>query len=138
MNAHLVKRHPPIPDFRFEFSYLKSIGPYIQHHLPPRWTQQPNRHINESDEEGCASDDSSDAPAGDELVVRWRSVVWVTVRDQLMIPLIQGILWGVLRCCFPSALIAGNRAWRALKPHKEGSAVRWLRNWVQGLGFGER
>ena len=97
MDAHLVKRHPPIPDFRFEFSYLKSIAPYVQHHLPSRWTQQPNRHINESEEEGCASDDDdgSDVSAHDEIIIRWRSVVWVTLRDQLMLPLIQGILWCV-------------------------------------------
>jgi len=30
----------------------------------------------------------------------WQSVVWVTVRDQVLSPLIQGALWCVV-CCMP-------------------------------------
>ena len=30
----------------------------------------------------------------------WQSVVWVTVRDQVLSPLIQGALWCVA-CCIP-------------------------------------
>ncbi|THH11440.1 hypothetical protein EW145_g670 [Phellinidium pouzarii] len=62
-----------IPDLRFEQSYLKSIAPYVQ-----------TRRIS------GAGDDSNSVEV---IGVEWRNVMWITVRDQLISPLLQGAIW---------------------------------------------
>jgi Autophagy receptor ATG43 len=85
----------------------------------------------------------------------WKSVVWVTMRDQVISPLIQGVLWCVTDVSSFALLIldvALNRGtasifiqpllrsltwWRSsphnLHPSKEGSAASWLRQWARSL-----
>lgn len=70
------KHIPAIPDLRFEQSYLKSIAPYITTRRVPS---------GEEEEEGL------------EVVgVEWRKVLWITTRDQLISPLLQGAIWYVI------------------------------------------
>ncbi len=87
----------------------------------------------------------------------WQSVVWVTMRDQVVSPLLQGVLW-----CVPSTeaydpyvnltpvyrgtaavfiqpllrSVFGVRSQQhAPKPVREGSAAGWLRQWARALFF---
>ena len=38
----------------------------------------------------------------------WKSVVWVTIRDQVISPLLQGILWYVRLLLHPMTYVTGN------------------------------
>ncbi len=61
-----------IPDLRFEQSYLKGVSKFVH-----------TEHIDDGSKEGHL-----------EVVnVDWGSVGWVTFRDQLFMPLLQGFLW---------------------------------------------
>ncbi|KAH9956079.1 hypothetical protein BC827DRAFT_1233770 [Russula dissimulans] len=66
----------------------------------------------------------------------WQSVLWVTVRDQVIGPLIQGALWGAASV-FIQPLVQSLFGWwpsrRNSLPQKEGSAVAWLRQWAFSL-----
>lgn len=87
-----TRRHrpnlPPLPDLRFEQSYLASI----QH------------------------------------AESWQRVLWITVRDQVLLPLVQGTLW--------TLALAGWRYWNrgaAMQGNSLGTRIRrwWYRvnNW---------
>lgn len=95
---------PVIPDLRFEQSYLKSIGNFVRvekdpHALGvvdgkgkekvklPQDGQEEIVHVIRSDVKPIV--DSSH-----HLVrIEWSRVAWVTVRDQVISPLLQGALW---------------------------------------------
>ncbi|GFZ46242.1 hypothetical protein JCM24511_04489 [Saitozyma sp. JCM 24511] len=91
---------PPMPDLRFEQSYLLSIRPFL--------TPRPTRHAVADrgpvpvDEKKGGAGASLLEPAQDDAVfhwgrevdVDWRMVSWVTIRDQVISPLVQGALWG--------------------------------------------
>ena len=126
-DAGLLKR-PTIPDFRFEYSYIHSIKPFIRSHKGHssnsgvksskiNWTLQRNTHINESDfsdsnasegsyekvgdvavlENNCDDAEGERRDCDERMVVQWRDVVWVTLKDQVILPLVQGALWYVLK-----------------------------------------
>jgi hypothetical protein len=87
----------------------------------------------------------------------WQSVVWVTIRDQVISPLMQGVLWYVrpylspgdlsLSCrgtatVFIQPLLRSVMGWRSKDhttptPAKEGSAAGWLRHWARSLFFAD-
>ncbi|EJC97676.1 uncharacterized protein FOMMEDRAFT_171602 [Fomitiporia mediterranea MF3/22] len=81
-----------IPDLRFEQSYLKSIAPYVQ-----------TRRV-----AGSAGGEECREAVG----VRWKQVLWITTRDQLASPLLQGAVWGVAQP-FVRSFFAGVRAFFA-------------------------
>ncbi|WVQ78190.1 hypothetical protein IAT38_000273 [Cryptococcus sp. DSM 104549] len=87
---------PPLPDLRFEQSYLLSIRPFLK----PRPTQQAKAEKGEvtDDKIGSATVQGAESDEvfhwGREVDVDWGQVVWVTFRDQLFSPLVQGALWG--------------------------------------------
>lgn len=64
---------PTIPDLRFEQSYLKSIAPYLR-----------TRTI---------TDSGSEHETVEIVSVQWRKVLWITLRDQIISPLVQGTVW---------------------------------------------
>lgn len=66
-----------IPDLRFERSYLKSIAPYVR-----------TRRV--------AAGADGIGEAREVVDVEWKKVLWITARDQLFSPLVQGSLWSVL------------------------------------------
>jgi len=89
----------PLPDLRFEQSYLKSIAPYLHVPLPP---SNPSNAGGGSTAGYATTDEHSGldligTPSiyGAPISIRWSGVVWVTVRDQILNPFIQGIVWGV-------------------------------------------
>lgn len=76
----------PIPDLRFEYTYLKRVRPYV--HVQ-RKTEDKN-----TDKEG---EEVAEDTEGEEVVtVEWGKVIWITTRDQVISPLLQGALWYVL------------------------------------------
>ncbi|KAJ4481334.1 hypothetical protein C8R41DRAFT_475778 [Lentinula lateritia] len=87
---HYHRPHlPPIPDLRFEPSYLRSIQPYI--HLRTLKHKSTKKEIPEA---GVKQYDENKSEA--VIEVEWRHVLWVTARDQILSPLFQGVLWALV------------------------------------------
>ncbi|KAL1411265.1 hypothetical protein Q8F55_002216 [Vanrija albida] len=69
---------PPLPELRFEQAYLRSLLPSL------------------------APASKADASASQAIVrghgvdVRWGQVAWITVKDQVVSPFLQGVFWGLL------------------------------------------
>ncbi|WVF72301.1 hypothetical protein IAT40_007114 [Kwoniella sp. CBS 6097] len=151
---------PPMPDLRFEQSFLLSIRPF----LTPRPTRQtiqekgtvPSGGGNHEDSKSLVSGAEDDRVFhwGRQVDVDWKQVGWVTVRDQIISPLLQGMFWGwatlflastgaVLRSSLypashtPRGRIAGGGG-PGSKPDAGGKVVGetgWWKNWV-GSWFG--
>jgi len=95
---------PAIPDLRFESSYLKKIQPFVRVERQTGRGKQTEGElfdkplsgdIHESRPE--AANNTISGSCRDELPheiikVRWTMVIWVTIRDQVMSPFVQGIL----------------------------------------------
>jgi hypothetical protein len=94
---------PSIPDLRFEQSYLKSIIAFV--HVEEM--SQELRVVGEKGK-GMAKIESPQEPGTQEVRrdvkpivdskhhlvnVEWSQVVWITTRDQLISPFLQGALW---------------------------------------------
>ncbi|KAI0274145.1 hypothetical protein BGY98DRAFT_1099182 [Russula aff. rugulosa BPL654] len=66
----------------------------------------------------------------------WRSVVWITIRDHAISPLLQGALWGTASI-FVQPLLRSLMWWRYpgdnSRPQKEGSVAGWLRQWGRSI-----
>ncbi|PFH49337.1 hypothetical protein AMATHDRAFT_63384 [Amanita thiersii Skay4041] len=142
--AHEVaRRKAPIPDLRFEYSYLRSIRPYIRchtRHSSVPTDKNPQERYGKAYEDGHHGNgwrhlERDDEDSEDTITVHWKGVLWITMRDQVVLPLIQGALWGLASYWIPSVIRACFRVRRMLKPHQEGKGVGWLRGWVQGLGL---
>lgn len=92
---------PAIPDLRFEHTYLRNVRKHVH-------VERVKAHIHEKAEVQAY-------PPGAEVVhVAWGNVLWITFKEQVISPLIQGLLWGALRWyLIPSAAIFGQnfRAW---------------------------
>jgi len=116
------QRPMKIPDLRFEQSYLKGVSKFVH-----------TEHI----------DDGSEAGHLEVVKVDWGSVGWVTFRDQLFMPLLQGFLWGTL-----SQFVApvSSFVWRQLgsifgirppRPSsKSGEFASRMRDWSKSLSRG--
>lgn len=64
---HARPRGPPIPDLRFEPTYMRKVG----------------QHVRIERKEG-----------GLEVVhVEWGKVLWITTKDQILAPMLQGAVW---------------------------------------------
>ena len=64
---HSRTRGPPIPDLRFEPTYMRKVG----------------QHVRIEKKEG-----------GVEVVhVEWGKVLWITTKDQILAPMLQGAVW---------------------------------------------
>ncbi|TFK49043.1 hypothetical protein OE88DRAFT_458911 [Heliocybe sulcata] len=111
-------RTQALPDLRFETSYLKSIRRYVQ--------------VSEEEQEW---DGKMEPLRRDvQVQVEWGKVLWVTIRDQVLSPFVQGAVWGYASL-FIRPIFASLRSRTGLdqKPKKaeEGRAAGWLRNWFR-------
>ncbi|RSH77887.1 uncharacterized protein EHS24_002958 [Apiotrichum porosum] len=70
---------PPIPELRFEQAYLRSVMPALHARKGDLLLGAPGA-----------------IEAGREVDVNWRAVAWITLKDQVISPLIQGVFWGLL------------------------------------------
>lgn len=107
---------PVIPDLRFESSYVRSVRRYIDverggptsttdsadadlltHALIAEEYDQLDAASNSDGQDTKNSSEGTGAavrPGPSEIIrVQWGSVIWVTLRDQLISPLVQGALW---------------------------------------------
>ncbi|GAA5870313.1 hypothetical protein JCM16303_001960 [Sporobolomyces ruberrimus] len=112
---------PPIPDLRYEQGILSSLKPFL-HSVTPSTTTTPTsgkgkekRETEEhqekletvaktvlassqltaqGDERHERKGDQSDALMG-PLTIEWGMVSYVILRDQVVFPLLQGVLWGM-------------------------------------------
>lgn len=98
-------RLPVIPDLRFEYSYLRSIRPYVKIQPTPGSQKRPGLG-NALNEEGYESVDAGEEkdqglllvqqqPATEVIQLQWGRIIWITTRDQVISPLLQGALWCV-------------------------------------------
>lgn len=87
-NKHLESARTPhkdIPisslglDLRFEQTYLKSIAPHVRLTTPAP---------DENEKRGDLV-----RPRGQQLDIRWGNAIWITTRDQILAPLLQGVIW---------------------------------------------
>ena len=100
--AHLHTRIHGIPDLRFEYSYLRSIQPYITIRRSFVGGESRRSTVGKGTyEELVGAEDveqerrlATTANAPSELItVEWGRVAWITARDQIISPLLQGFLW---------------------------------------------
>ncbi|KAE9396402.1 hypothetical protein BT96DRAFT_113474 [Gymnopus androsaceus JB14] len=107
---------PPLPDLRFELTFLRSIRPYV--------------HFYQSS--------SMAKSTGQEVIdVEWRHVFWITFRDLILSPFLQGAVWTIVAFYLTplSARVGHGLVERLPRSRKEGLGVGWLRGWVKGLGL---
>ncbi|KAJ3733263.1 hypothetical protein DFJ43DRAFT_1070151 [Lentinula guzmanii] len=94
-------RLPPIPDLRFEPSYLRSIQPYIR----LRTLQPGHKSTVKKGADSKGRVDQEDGGTKQKIEqetvdVDWSQVLWVTARDQILSPLFQGALWALITFYF--------------------------------------
>ncbi|KAI0731075.1 hypothetical protein C8Q76DRAFT_793173 [Earliella scabrosa] len=133
------RRIPPVPDLRFEYSYLRGVSQYVRlERVPAKVGEKGKEKAVAGDEGGEGAEVDLAVGAGEVVHVQWGRLLWITTRDQVISPLLQGALWGVashfLRP-FGALLGAHIRAWWARGGTRsgdapEGNGVQWLRNRV--------
>jgi len=115
-DQHHPPRLPVIPDLRFEYSYLRSIRPYVSIEriiaLDARSAMKvelvaEDDYISlgaEGKEKELLEEDRLVVPKLQSTMVsgpreiihlQWQKIFWVTLRDQVISPFLQGALWCV-------------------------------------------
>jgi len=152
-SAHKRSRLPVIPDLRFEYSYLRSVRPYIQIErstaaiplVDPALDDHEYERINipgvekETERNGKALRSPTSIPAFEIIHVQWGKLIWITVRDQIVSPLLQGALWALVSYYLtPFSAQLGSKMGTLAHgriPTKEGYGLVWLRGWAKSLGL---
>ncbi|KAH7868894.1 uncharacterized protein C8R40DRAFT_803437 [Lentinula edodes] len=140
--AHSRPHFPPLPDLRFEVTYLQSIKPYIRFHHRPANAKTKIPNFAGIDQITSMKTESPQLLEREELIeIEWMGVLWITVRDQIISPLIQGTLWALVSFYIsPFSARVGHELVERLPSRptstkKEGRGAGLLRDWVQGLGL---
>ncbi|KAI5996208.1 hypothetical protein EDD15DRAFT_497970 [Pisolithus albus] len=128
-----LRRRLPIPDLRFEQVYLSRIRGCL--HIEPQLPAPVS-------EDGQYAEVAHVTPlitASQEVtIIDWQNIAYITFRDQVVIPLLQGMLWGVVGTYYrPFISLAKDRLRSKSPPPNpaEGDGVSWLRKWAKMLGF---
>ena len=98
-----VKKLPVIPDLRFEYSYLRSIRPYVKVERVMKKNQKKKESSEGSEDSytkvgsggGKGREVAQPSETSEIITVQWGKVTWVTLRDQVISPMLQGLLWYV-------------------------------------------
>ncbi|POW09654.1 hypothetical protein PSTT_06648 [Puccinia striiformis] len=114
-----------LPDLRFEQGYLMSLMPFFHFH-PTTSSPEKTHHQHQVENQSRTSEpyvfgrqdrvedltpvDDDNYYLGSNFYVEWKMVVYVTLRDQLFYPLIQGCIWG-------SASLVISHLWK-IRPQK--------------------
>ena len=112
----LPRRVPAVPDLRFEQSYLSSIRPFV--HVERSFGETDAVDTKGKGKEKAA-DVTPDAHVSTEVItIRWGRVAWITTRDQIISPLLQG----AVRCVaivhlFGFSLFIASQRSRGCLPH---------------------
>lgn len=91
-----TRKRLPIPDLRFEQVYLKRIQHCIHIEQVARDVKEKGReHSAELDTEDTASTHVTPLINSSQQIVRvdWGKIGYITLRDQVLMPLLQGMLW---------------------------------------------
>lgn len=157
-------RLPDIPDLRFEYSYVRSVRRFVQVERvsQPQSAEQEEYEAVDALHHQEKSGEVSLRPPSEVITVQWGKVFWVTIRDQVISPFVQGTLWCVSRFLRHSrSLVELAYANRALAsyylspvsaqvgsrlgtyvhqklPSKEGMGISWLRNKMQSVGLSRK
>ena len=81
-----------IPDLRFEQTYLKRVKPYVHVERRKRTSKGAD---DENKEEAGGGGEEEEVGEAEVITVEWGKVLWITTRDQVISPLLQGALWCV-------------------------------------------
>jgi len=129
--SHSHLNIPALPDLRFESSYLRSIRLYLNEE-----EQDAGHECAHTDADALASGHRSDAPV---VKIEWKGILWVTARDQILTPVLQGFLWGIAsQYILPLPRIWWDRT-REPRLARNGDNMGWLRKWVRPFtGEGRR
>ncbi|KAJ3927536.1 MAG: hypothetical protein NXY57DRAFT_903731 [Lentinula lateritia] len=144
--AHSRPHFPPLPDLRFEVTYLQSIQPYIRFHQRPANARPANAKTKipdfaKIDQTTSMKTESLKLLEGEEVIeIEWMGVLWITVRDQIISPLIQGTLWALVSFYVsPFSARVGHGLVERLPSRpastKKGRGAELFRDWVKGLGL---
>ncbi|OJA21573.1 hypothetical protein AZE42_04121 [Rhizopogon vesiculosus] len=131
----------PIPDIRFEQTYLSRVLTCL--HVEKVTGRAGDATSPSSiDDPFTAAAHVSPLITSSQQITRidWGKLAWITVRDQVIMPLLQGMLWGVIGTYYRPVLGVMKSSLRgktALPNSVEGEGVGWLRRWARGLGLGE-
>ncbi|CBQ67512.1 conserved hypothetical protein [Sporisorium reilianum SRZ2] len=87
----LASKLPTLPDLRFEQSYLATIRGFLHEDTPQHDADEKHHRV---DVTHSAVRDEHELWLGN-LRVEWFPILYVTLRDQLVSPLIQGAVWGL-------------------------------------------
>ncbi|KAH8828639.1 hypothetical protein DL96DRAFT_1428176, partial [Flagelloscypha sp. PMI_526] len=111
-HPHAV-RLPAVPDLRFEQTYIKSIQPFVKVQRKPHGK-------------------------GEDVDIRWGRVSYVTIRDQVLSPFLQGALWALLSAYLGPAFLGAWEGLKGLSPlhRQEGTGAKALRRWTGLLSGG--
>jgi hypothetical protein len=90
--------HPrlPIRDLRFEYSYIHSIQPYVEFRRRSEGGSAISKEgvIDDEGEPVNRKERELRRTSGGEVVhIKWGKVAWITIRDQIISPLLQGAFW---------------------------------------------
>ncbi|KAF9787931.1 hypothetical protein BJ322DRAFT_1105967 [Thelephora terrestris] len=104
-------------DLRFEQTYLKSIAPHVRLTTP----------VPDEDEKR-----GDVVPLqGQQLDIKWGTVIWITTKDHILAPLFQGMIWGILSPWvryFRTGLTMGRRS-----SSRTGAGIAKLKSWLSSL-----
>ncbi|CAE6405641.1 unnamed protein product [Rhizoctonia solani] len=151
-----------LPDLRFEQAYLLALKPFV--HIRANEPANERSKTRGSVEEPAVESAALAEPVGFDIVTRgagvskygtperieWGKIAWVTIRDQVISPLVQGTVWGSASIFLgpASKKLAGSLREMFVGPsnHQSPSSTApkargdnnmgWLRSWVRSLGIG--
>jgi len=136
-------RLPDIPDLRFEYSYVRSVRRYVQVERvpPPQSARQEEYEAVDASQHQEKSGEVSLRPS-EVITVQWGRVFWVTFRDQVISPFVQGTLWAIASFYLsPVSAQVGSQLGTFVHqklPTKEGMGISWLRSKVQSVGLSRK
>ena len=96
-DVYTPRKRLPIPDLRFEQVYLKRIQDCI--HIGPRDVKEKGKVlpgvVEIDDTDFTSSTHTTPLINSSQRIVRidWGRIFYITLRDQVMMPLLQGMLW---------------------------------------------
>ncbi|KAG1729141.1 hypothetical protein EDB19DRAFT_1913512 [Suillus lakei] len=131
----------PIPDIRFEQTYLSRVQTCLHVEEIAGRGGSVDSPLSTDDPFTAATHVSPVINSSQQITrIDWGRLAWITIRDQVFMPLLQGMLWGVIGAYyrpFVGVMKDSLRGKPALPNPVEGEGVGWLRSWVKRLGLGQ-
>ncbi|TRM63694.1 hypothetical protein BD626DRAFT_569068 [Schizophyllum amplum] len=126
----------PVPEMRFEQKYMSSIAPYIQTSWRPVAEQEAS--LSEEEHLGGTYEKLELKEKRRELVketrIQWGHLVLKTTFDQVISPMLQGLVLAVLGHWITPVLQGVQSGVKTRVSKAEGSFSKGLRSFVSGLG----